>query len=162
MSPFSSEQFREAAGHFPSGVTVITGSDDDGPAGFTCQSFHALSLEPAMVVFAVAHISTSWPRIRRAGRCCVNVLGADQEAVARTFAMSGIEKFADHAWTLGDDGSPILEGVAAWFACTISGVHPGGDHDVVTGDVHSLGTADVAPLVFHRGRFATLEQADPA
>ena len=125
VSEFGPERFRDVAGRFASGVTVITGMDDDGPVGFTCQSFHALSLDPPMVVFAVAHTSTSWPRIRASGRCCVNVLSDRQEAVARTFAMSGIDKFAEQRWTPTEDGNPILEGVLAWFSCTISGIHPG-------------------------------------
>jgi len=156
MIPFSAERFREVAGVFPSGVTVVTGIDGDGPSGFTCQSFHALSLDPPMVVFAVSHTSTSWPRIHRSGKCCVNVLGADQEAVARTFATSGIEKFANHAWSPATDGSPVLEGVVAWFACTISGIHPGGDHDVVTADVTDLGLFHHTPLIFYRGRYGTV------
>jgi 3-hydroxy-9,10-secoandrosta-1,3,5(10)-triene-9,17-dione monooxygenase reductase component len=154
MSTFSAERFREVAGAFPSGVTVITGVDKDGPSGFTCQSFHALSLDPPMVVFAVSHTSTSWPRILRAGKCCVNVLTSAQEAVARTFATSGIDKFASHAWHPSEEGAPVLEGVLAWFSCTYSGIHPGGDHDVVTADVTDLGLTDASPLVFYRGRYA--------
>jgi 3-hydroxy-9,10-secoandrosta-1,3,5(10)-triene-9,17-dione monooxygenase reductase component len=157
MSPFSAERFREVAGAFPSGVCVVTGIDGDGPSGFTCQSFHALSLDPAMVVFAVSHTSTSWPRIQRTGRCCVNVLSSDQEPVARTFATSGIEKFAAHPWRPSELGPPILEGVLAWFVCTFSGIHPGGDHDVVTSDVVDLGLAEHDPLVFYRGRYAGVE-----
>jgi flavin reductase (DIM6/NTAB) family NADH-FMN oxidoreductase RutF len=160
VSAFTSEQFREAAGRFPSGVTIVTGVDDDGPSGFTCQSFHALSLDPPMVVFAVAHTSTSWPRIKRSGRCCVNVLAVDQEATARTFATSGIEKFASHEWRPDEDGNPILDGVVAWFGCTITDIHQGGDHEVVLAKVGSLGTSDAAPLVFHRGRFIVVEPHD--
>jgi 3-hydroxy-9,10-secoandrosta-1,3,5(10)-triene-9,17-dione monooxygenase reductase component len=113
-----------------------------------------------MVVFAVAHTSTSWPRIRASGHCCVNVLADSQEAVARIFAMSGIDKFASQQWRPADDGNPILEGVLAWFSCTISGIHPGGDHEVVTADVLALDAADAEPLVFHRGRYARLTDLD--
>ncbi len=156
MSDFTPLRFRDVAGRFASGVTVITGIDADGPVGFTCQSFHALLLEPPMVVFAVAHTSTSWPRIRASGHCCVNVLADTQEAVARIFATSGIDKFASQEWRPADDGNPILEGVLAWFSCTISGIHPGGDHEVVTADVLALDAADAEPLVFHRGRYSRL------
>jgi flavin reductase (DIM6/NTAB) family NADH-FMN oxidoreductase RutF len=156
MTGFGAARFRDVAGRFPSGVTVITGVDEDGPAGFTCQSFHALSLDPPMVLFAVAATSTSWPRIRRTGRCCVNVLADDQEPVARTFAMSGIDKFESQAWTPAEDGSPVLDGALAWFSCTISGIHPGGDHEVVTADVVALDASERAPLVFHRGRYSGL------
>jgi 3-hydroxy-9,10-secoandrosta-1,3,5(10)-triene-9,17-dione monooxygenase reductase component len=156
VSEVTPERFRQVAGAFPSGVTVITGIDDDGPSGFTCQSFHALSLEPPMVLFAVALSSTSWPRIRRSGRCCVNVLAGDQEYVARTFATSGIDKFADQSWAPAPDGCPVLDGVLAWFSCTIAEIHPGGDHEVVTAQVHALHVAELAPLVFHQGQYTAL------
>jgi 3-hydroxy-9,10-secoandrosta-1,3,5(10)-triene-9,17-dione monooxygenase reductase component len=156
MSSFDPERFRAVAGTFPSGVTVVTGIDDDGPSGFTCQSFHALSLDPPMVVFSVANTSTSWPRIRRAGRCCVNVLASDHEAVARTFATSGIDKFATQHWTPAPDGSPILDGVVAWFDCEIDAIHVGGDHEVVTAKVNALDAPGGTPLVFHQGRYVGL------
>lgn len=150
------ERFRDVAGRFPSGVTVVTGLDDAGPSGFTCQSFHALSLDPPMVVFAVARTSTSWPRIRDSGRCCVNVLGAAQEHVARTFAISGIDKFAEVPWRPAPDGSPVIDGALAWFDCTIERIIEGGDHEVVTANVRALDAGDGEPLVFHRGRYVGL------
>ncbi len=153
---FEPERFREVAGQFPSGVTVVTGIDADGPSGFTCQSFHALSLDPPMVVFAVGLTSTSWPRIRRSGRCCVNVLEAGQEGVARTFATSGIDKFAEVTWHAAPDGSPVLEGALAWFDCTIAEIRAGGDHEVVTATVLELDAVEGTPLVFHRGRYFAL------
>lgn len=156
MSDFDAERFRAVAGAFPSGVTVVTGVDEDGPSGFTCQSFHALSLDPPMVMFSVATTSTSWPRIRRSGRCCVNVLAEDHEAVARTFATSGIDKFATQPWTPAPNGAPILDGVVAWFDCSIEAIHVGGDHEVVTARVEALDAPGGTPLVFHQGRYLGL------
>ncbi|MDX3644936.1 flavin reductase family protein, partial [Streptomyces sp. MB09-02B] len=71
----------------------------DRPAGFACQSFSALSLDPPLVVFMVGRTSTTWPRIARAGVFCVNVLGADQGELCRRFAVSGADKFAGLAHT---------------------------------------------------------------
>lgn len=157
MSGFDADRFRSVAGSFPSGVTVVTGIDEDGPAGFTCQSFHALSLEPPMVVFAVAITSTSWPRIRRSGLCCVNVLAEDHEGIARAFATTGIDKFASQPWRPAPDGSPILDGVVAWFDCEIDAIHPGGDHEVVMARVTALDDPGGTPLLFHQGRYVGVE-----
>lgn len=38
------QRLRHVLGHFASGLTVITAATDNGPAGFTCQSFSSLSL----------------------------------------------------------------------------------------------------------------------
>jgi len=51
-------EYRRVLGHFPSGVTVITSLDAEGPVGFACQAFSALSLDPPLVMFSVAHTST--------------------------------------------------------------------------------------------------------
>ncbi|MEU8674085.1 flavin reductase family protein [Streptomyces sp. NPDC048560] len=157
--PVEAAEFRRVLGHFASGVTVVTahgGDDPDGPAGFACQSFASLSLDPPLVTFMVARTSTTWPRIARAGAFCVNILGADQGALCRGFAVSGADKFAGVAYRPAPaTGSPLLDSVPAWVDCRIQAVHTGGDHLIVVGRVEALGTAEgtAGPLLFHQGRF---------
>jgi flavin reductase (DIM6/NTAB) family NADH-FMN oxidoreductase RutF len=150
-------RFRRVLGHFASGVTVVTGLDSDGPAGFSCQSFSSLSLNPPMVLILPGRSSTSWPRIQATGRFCVNILAVDQETLARQFARSGSDKFAGVQWSPGVLGAPRLTGACAWIECEINSVRTGGDHFVVLGDVRALEAAhDVEPLLFHRGQFGRL------
>ncbi|MDX3575825.1 MULTISPECIES: flavin reductase family protein [unclassified Streptomyces] len=159
-APVDAGEFRRVLGSFASGVTVVTApaaAEEGSPAGFACQSFSSLSLDPPLVAFMVARTSTTWPRIARAGVFCVNVLGAGQQALCRAFAASGTDKFAgvDHD-PAPVSGAPRLAGALAWIDCTIHAVHTGGDHLIVVGRVNALGTADgadEAPLLFHRGRF---------
>lgn len=130
---------------------------EDGPVGFTCQAFAALSLDPPMVLLAPAKSSTSWPRIAAAGSFCVNILASDQEALARSFSVSGGDKFAGVAWEGAPvTGAPLLAGVVAWAECELGQIHDSGDHELVTGRVVSLGVGDGLPLVFYRGGFGTL------
>ncbi|MFJ4711439.1 flavin reductase family protein [Streptomyces sp. NPDC088785] len=159
-APVDPGEFRRVLGTFASGVTVITAAGPDGPAGFACQSFASLSLDPPLVAFMVARTSTTWPRIARAGAFCVNVLGAGQSELCRGFAVSGADKFAgvDHS-PAPVSGAPRVEGGAAWIDCAVHAVHTGGDHLIVVGRITALGTppTPVSPLLFHRGHFATLE-----
>ncbi|MEW2396804.1 flavin reductase family protein [Streptomyces sp. NPDC046862] len=161
-APADPAEFRRVLGSFATGVTVITapappGDGAAGPAGFACQSFSSLSLDPPLVAFMVGRTSTTWPRIARAGVFCVNVLAADQGGLCRGFAVSGADKFAGVAYDAAPaTGSPRLAGAAAWIDCGIHAVHTGGDHLIVVGRVETLGTTgetDVPPLLFHRGRF---------
>ncbi|MEV0368465.1 flavin reductase family protein [Streptomyces sp. NPDC050636] len=157
-APLDPAEFRAVLGHFASGVTVITAPGDTGPAGFACQSFASLSLDPPLITFMVARTSTTWPRIARAGVFCVNILGAGQGELCRGFAVSGGDKFAGVSYVAAPaTGSPRLADVPAWIDCTIQAVHTGGDHLIVVGRVDALGTdADAAeggPLLFHRGAF---------
>ncbi|MCM9080185.1 flavin reductase family protein [Streptomyces spororaveus] len=160
-APVSPTEFRAVLGNFASGVTVITappGEDEDGPAGFACQSFASLSLDPPLVTFMVARTSTTWPRIARAGVFCVNILGAEQGELCRSFAVSGADKFAGVTHTPAPvTGSPQLDAVPAWIDCRIQAVHTGGDHLIVVGRVVAMGAAgEGEPLLFHKGRFGRL------
>ena len=160
-APVDPGVFRRVLGDFASGVTVVTApaaEDETGPAGFACQSFASLSLEPPLVSFMVARTSTSWPRIARAGVFCVNVLSSAQGELCRAFAVSGADKFAGVAHAPAPvTGSPLLEGVSAWIDCEIHAVHTGGDHLIVVGRVRALDARAEGgdPLVFHRGKLGT-------
>ncbi|MFE2154851.1 flavin reductase family protein [Streptomyces sp. SPB4] len=160
-APVGPAEFRAVLGNFASGVTVITApaaEGEEGPAGFACQSFASLSLDPPLVTFMVARTSTTWPRIARAGVFCVNVLGAEQGELCRSFAVSGADKFAGVAHRPAPvTGSPQLDDVPAWIDCRIHAVHTGGDHLIVVGRVVAMGAAGEGdPLLFHKGRFGRL------
>ncbi|RFU21076.1 flavin reductase [Geodermatophilus marinus] len=149
---------RDVLGHFASGVTVVTAMTDDGPIGFTCQSFSSLSLDPPLVVFAPARTSSTWPRLRDIGRFCVNVLAEDQTDLSTTFARSGADKFAGVHWRPSRHGSPVLDDVVAWIDCRLWAEYDGGDHTLVAASVLDLG-ADPGrrPLLFHRGAYGLLD-----
>jgi len=149
-------RYRESLGHFASGVTIVTALEQGSPAGVTCQSFSALSLDPPLVVLAAGRRSTSWPRIIKAGTFCVNVLTSSQGALARSFASSSADKFDGVDWEPSALGAPILEGSLAFVECTLDSVIESGDHNLVVGRVLDLGTREGRPLLFYRGEFAEL------
>lgn len=152
--PPHADTFRSVLGHFPSGITIVTGATTRGPVGFTCQSFSSLSLDPPQVLLLPSRSSTSWPAIAETGRFCVNVLAEHQEELSSAFARSGTDKFSGVAWTPSASGAPILAGTCAWIDCRIHEIHPGGDHLIVIGDVHDLKvTGGSTPLLFHRGQY---------
>jgi flavin reductase (DIM6/NTAB) family NADH-FMN oxidoreductase RutF len=149
---------REVLGHFASGVTVVTALDDEGPIGFTCQSFSSLSLDPPLVVFAPARSSRTWPRLRELGRFCVNVLAEDQHDLSAAFARSGVDKFAGVHWRRSRLGRPVLDDVVAWIDCELWAEYDGGDHTLVAARVLDLGAdGRRRPLLFHRGSYSLLE-----
>jgi len=152
---------REVLGHFASGVTVVTALTADGPAGFTCQSFSSLSLDPPLVAFAPARKSQTWPALRAIGRFCVNVLAEGQDAVSRNFARSGVDKFDGMRWARSAHGSPVLDGVVAWIDGELWAEYDGGDHSIVVARVLDLGAEpDRRPLLFHRGSYGLLHRGE--
>jgi flavin reductase (DIM6/NTAB) family NADH-FMN oxidoreductase RutF len=151
-----SADFRTVLGHFPTGVTIVTTVDGQEPAGFTCQAFTSLSLDPPMVSFAVSRESGTRPRILAAGRFCINVLAFDQHGLCSRFATRGADRFHGVDWWLSPNGSPVLDGVVAWIDCEVEAEYPAGDHTIVLGDVRELACQrEAAPLVYHRGQIAS-------
>jgi flavin reductase (DIM6/NTAB) family NADH-FMN oxidoreductase RutF len=150
--------FRQVLSHFASGVVVVTGVADGAPAGLTCQSFTALSLQPPMVLFCPAKSSTSWPQLVTTEYLCVNVLNADQHRLSDAFARSGTDKFAGVDWLPTPKGAPALDGAAAHIEVRVAARHDGGDHYIVACAVESLSAAsDPDPLLYYRSGYRALD-----
>ena len=151
--------FRRVLSHFASGVVVVTGVVGGDPAGLTCQSFTALSLDPPMVLFCPSKTSTSWPLLAAAPYLCINILSQGQHRLSDAFARSGTDKFSGVTWTPTPSGAPALDGAAAHIEARVAGSYDGGDHHIVTCLVESLSAAaDADPLLYYRSGYHTLHQ----
>lgn len=152
------KHFRHVLSHVPTGVVVIAGEGERGPAGLAVGSFASISLDPPLVGFFCDRASTSWPRLRGSGGFCVNVLGAGQGEVCARFARSGGAKFEGVVYAAAPHtGSPVLEGVLAWIDCELEREIELGDHTLVVGAARELAVAETGrPLVFFRGGYPGL------
>jgi len=162
--PTDARWFRQVLGQYPTGVCVVTAAQPEGTrAGFVVGSFTSVSLAPPLIAFFPDRGSTSWPKIKRVGRFCVNILAADQEDVCRRFASRAADKFEGIPCREASSGAPILEGVVAWLDCTLESETEAGDHFSVMGRVHALELESPGlPLLFFQGgygRFAPLSLA---
>jgi flavin reductase (DIM6/NTAB) family NADH-FMN oxidoreductase RutF len=151
-------QFRTAFRRHPAGVVVITLDAGHGPVGFTATSLSSLSLEPPLLSFGIGTGTSSWPHLNHARSAVVNLLGAHQEPLARTFATSGIDRFAaPTAWNRLPSGEPVLADTAGWLRVTIDQTVAAGDHRIVIGRVTSAELAEGhRPLVYHDGRYHSI------
>ncbi|MFC3499724.1 flavin reductase family protein [Micromonospora krabiensis] len=145
--------------HQASTVTVITAPGRPA-AGFTATSFTSVSLRPPIVSFCLNLASSSWPTISQARHVGVHLLARHQRELARTFATSGIDRFAAPTrWRQGPEGVPILDGTLAWLLCRVVDRVVVGDHAIVLAEPELLRHADVgSPLLYHRGRYADLSE----
>lgn len=149
--------FRTALGTFPTGVCLITTLGPDGQrAGLTANSFSSVSLDPPMVLWSLARTASSASVFRDAEYFAINVLAASDAALSTHFAQSGADKFSAVAerFTPGLGGAPVLQGAVATFECHSRHRYYGGDHIIVIGVVERYRHTDLAPLLFHRGRYA--------
>jgi flavin reductase (DIM6/NTAB) family NADH-FMN oxidoreductase RutF len=120
----------------PLGVCVLTTNDSDrGAIGMTVNSFAAVSLEPALVLWSIQNTSECFKEFTECDRYGISVLRQSQEAISNRYARS-----LEHTVDAGDcfvdsHGVPLIEGALATFSCQISGIHPGGDHHIIVGEV---------------------------
>lgn len=160
-SPSDQQWYRRVMGQFPTGVTLITASDDGQPVGMVVGSFASVSLDPPLVSFYPAKTSTTWPKIEAAGSFCVNILGADQEMLCRAFMAKSQDVFLENAWSRSEaTSSPALEDAIAWIDCRISSVTDAGDHWLVTGEVMDMDIGRPGmPMLFFRGGYGRFDGA---
>jgi flavin reductase (DIM6/NTAB) family NADH-FMN oxidoreductase RutF len=158
----SSRDFRLALGCFATGVTVVTARAADGRlAGLTANSFASVSLDPPLVLWSVSRKAPSLPILLAASHFAIHVLAEEQHHVAVGFATPGADKYAGVESAEGLGGAPLLNGAAAVFECRRRDAHDGGDHVILLAEVERYTHTERAPLLFHRGRYATLQACQP-
>jgi len=154
---FTSAQFRAALGMFATGVTIITAQGSDGVrVGLTASSFNSVSLEPPLVLWSLARQARTMPVFGRGSHYAINILAAEQRAVAEQFASRRADRFHGIAFREGRCGAPVLEGAAAVFECFNRSRYEEGDHVIFVGQVeHCERRAGASPLIYHGGRYFT-------
>ncbi len=161
MAEIDQRDFRDALGHFATGVTIVTTVTGDGaPVGLTVNSFNSVSLDPPLVLWSLARSSRNLRVFTAAEHFAVNVLAADQADLAQRFAGRDEDKFAGVHWVPGAGGMPLIAGCAARFQCRVSFRYEGGDHLIFVGEVVALDQSGKPALVFHRGRYTTAEEPE--
>ncbi|WP_038217632.1 flavin reductase family protein [Xenophilus azovorans] len=154
---FSPDEFRAALGMFATGVTIVTARTASGRrVGLTANSFNSVSLTPPLVLWSLARAAGSMPHLATGSHYAINILAAEQKALAERFATRGVDRWEGVAWHEGLGGAPVLEGCVAVFECFNRSRYEEGDHVIFVGEVerctHRPG---VPPLLFHGGRFYT-------
>ena len=150
--------YRDAIGHFATGVAVVTTTGPGGPAGMTTNAVTSLSLDPLLLLVCFDRDSRTLEVVRESRRFSVNVLRAGDAELAAVFASKRVarEKFESVTHT-DAHGVPVLDDALAWIACELRELVPGGDHVIGIGDVVGMSSAgEGAPLIWFRGRYTTM------
>jgi flavin reductase (DIM6/NTAB) family NADH-FMN oxidoreductase RutF len=150
------DRFCDTFSGVPTAVSVVTTTNGEAPHGTTVSAFCSLSVNPPLLLVALDRSSDLLQLLERSGRFGVNVLAEGQEDIGLGCARKGPEKLRDTSWHY-DDGVPRIDGVAAWLACDVEDLLPGGDHLIVVGLVTACETGEREPLIYHRRRFLRLQ-----
>ena len=154
---FSRTEFRTALGMFATGVTVVTARAADGNlVGLTANSFNSVSLAPPLVLWSLGKSASAMAALSQGSHYAINILAADQKALAEQFAGPRDQRWTGVEFTQGPNGAPLLVGAAATFECFNRSRYEEGDHVIFVGEVercHHDGSA--SPLLYHGGKFYT-------
>ena len=145
-------QFRDALGRFATGITLVTAQTENGPAGFTANSFASVSLDPPLVLWSPARSSARYPIFASAQAYSIHILAEDQADLAARFVRGG-SGFEGLDTALSADGVAILPQTLARFDCHQHATHDGGDHLIIVGQVKHFALRDGAPLLFSQGQY---------
>lgn len=162
------EAFRDVMGRFATGISVITTLDEARlPAGITVSAMSSVSLDPPLVMVALARKRFITPIVSTSGRFAVNVLRHDQQALSDCFAHApvspGREEFCGAEWGPGPTGLPLLDGTLAALECSVVRTFSVGDHELFIGRVDSLrvdGEGD--PLLYFRRQYLRVDHGTPS
>lgn len=149
--------FRDVAGHFATGVTVITTMNEDVPVGTTASAVASLSMDPPMMLVCLNRSSATHDHIAASGAFGVNIMSQGQGGTAYAFAKKGADKFSGVAWNPANNGVPLIDDSLASIACRVVETTVGGTHTVFLGEVTHAEAFPGEPLTYYRGAFGRFE-----
>lgn len=163
------EAFRDVMGRFATGISVITTIDGDGvPAGITVSAMSSVSLDPPLVMVALARKRFITPIVAASGRYAVNILRDNQQALSDCFAHApvspGREEFCGASWHPGATGLPLIDGTLGALECRVVQTYSVGDHELFIAEVDALRVAggDLDPLLYFRRQYLRVDHGTPS
>ncbi|MEV8309812.1 flavin reductase family protein [Streptomyces flavidovirens] len=155
--------FTRTMDRVPGPVAVVTTIDATGRRwGFTASSFSSVSLDPPLVLVCLDKESSTHAAFIGARYFLVNVLAQEQGGVARRFATSGADRFAEGDTQPCELGLPGLVDSCVRVACSMHSVLDGGDHSILVGRVRESYVSHRIPLVYYDCSFTHPVPGEPA
>lgn len=142
---------------------MVTTCDSDGhPCGLTMSAVLCVSLDPALFLISIGEKSETLDPLLKHGAFAINVLSAEQKALAQIFASKGgCDKFKHVAYQLSAPARlPVLRGALAVMECRLVDTYPGGDHRLVVREVRAMRLSSGLPLLRYDGRYSGIDAGD--
>lgn len=155
------EALKRAFREHPAGIAVITAETPEGPVGLTASSVASVGIDPPALAFSVTRATGSAGGILSANGFLVHLLDSRHVDVAKSFAVSGAERFTpEQGWTTLPTGEPYLPGTRAALRCRALHTLGVGSSVVVVAEVlDALFGEEATPMVYADRAFHALEDA---
>jgi flavin reductase (DIM6/NTAB) family NADH-FMN oxidoreductase RutF len=148
----TSEEFRDAMRHFPSGVTIVSIKTGDRVHGLTVSAIASISPDPPLVGVMIDQRHRAYELLEEEGAVfAVSILSQEQDELSNRFAwVKDEDRFAQGNWKTAATGAPVLADALAWLDCTIYSRAQAGTHTIYVGEVQAsqVPNPDGAPLVY--------------
>ncbi|WP_280530609.1 flavin reductase family protein [Paraburkholderia sacchari] len=158
-----SGHFVQAMRGFAGAVCVVTVADGDERSGFTATSVSSFSAQPPMVVVSMKATSSSAGLLERTRRFGVNLLRAEQRAIAERFTgfcgEQGDARYGNDEWLRAiPDGAPLLADSVVAMDCEVDELIVRHGHLLIIGRVRAVNRDESAPrpLVYWQGQYIAL------
>ena len=162
------DDLRVAMRHMAGGVSVITAGTGDERTGLTAITARSLSIEPPRMLICVSSTASTWPVIRKYRHFAVNILRADQQAVAERFAgrkgEKGVQRYLGADWVQLASGASGLADALAMVDCEVEEIFERHNNGIIIGAVLSATLGPIPecdPLLYAHGDFASPNPGTP-
>ncbi len=154
-------KFRNLMRHQAGAVTIIAVGKPGNRTGLTATAMCSLTDSPPTVLICVNKSASAHAPIKATGSFSVNVLGREQQDLARRFSTKKVEgeaRFDAPDWETLATGAPILKGTIASLDCEVISEHEVETHSIFIGRVRDgRFREDAEPLLYFRGDFWNLQ-----
>lgn len=124
--------FKNAMALLTTAVSVVTTKGTSGCHGFTASAVCSVTDTPPTLLVCMNHSARSHAHFMDNKTLCVNVLGAQHEALSNIFAskLDSEARFEQGSWTALETGAPVLDDALVSFDCQIEQIQQIGTHSV--------------------------------
>jgi flavin reductase (DIM6/NTAB) family NADH-FMN oxidoreductase RutF len=155
----NSRGFRDALGHFATGVAVISAAGSQGaPIGVTVNSFASVSLDPPLILWSLDVGSDRYQELMKVSRFGVNILSLEEKAISQRLSRKGEMSIDTSDITMGQHDIPLLSKAIAHFECDVERRIEAGDHVIFLGRVLACShSSHDQPLIYFRGSYRGID-----
>jgi len=156
------DAFKQGMRRFAGACNVIATVGEAGWIGVTATAVMSVTAEPARLLVCINRSAFAYNAIAQSGVLSVNVLGADQEDMAKLFAgmcpdVAPNDRFQKGSWRQGLTGAPMLETSLVSFDCQVVETIVGSSHDMFLCSVVGVAAREgsALPLIYFDGKFGS-------
>ena len=157
MKEIDAKAFWGAVGQRAMGVSVVTASGVDGPAGFLGLSTAHVCADPPLMLVSIDKRTSALQAVQTSRHFAINYLASDQQEIAEIFggksALKGADRFNVGVWKTLSSGAPVLQDSAGAIDCVLEETIERFSVMIAIGRVVDFWAGTREPLVFFRGKY---------